>query len=346
MSLKHLLNHDDAEQHTTQQLPPIWFEPSTSNEYSHALQGLGWTSFPGEIFNLNAIDKSEWGPDLGAFDSVWVDNVLISDEVTFAEQQPAQGLVEDATDRHVTNTCYGMIYRTAVKLCGDMTELDRNLRSSHEGPIPGHVMLALRQVETGYLVMFTNGAIFGEINAQLHEALTTLSQQAYHLDFEVFAPIGLTRDIISKSIKDKTAIVRVQVNIYGAHVSAKHIGDELSQHRLYLQRPDYLRSGAQYDNPHVLELADFKSEEPQTTLAELGNDPEKAADSELGRVVTDVYASLTRSQKLTRLKGDNRLVTQLLPHQEQALDFMNQRENGPIPDDFRLWKSHDVEGIV
>lgn len=32
-------------------------------------------------------------------------------------------------------------------------------------------------------------------------------------------------------------------------------------------------------------------------------------------------------------------------HQEQALDFMNQRENGPIPDDFRLWKSHDVEGV-
>jgi hypothetical protein len=295
--------------------------------YSHALQGPEWTSFPGEIFNLNATDKSEWGPDLGAFGSAWVDNVMISDEVTIAEQQP--GL----TDRHVTDTCYGMvqhcniatlqsarklltpeqIYRTAVKLCGDMTKLDRNLQSSHEAPIQGHVMLALLQVETRYLVMFTNGDIFGEINAQLHEALTTLSQQAYHLDFEVFAPIGLTRDIISKSIKDKTAIVRVQINIYGAHISAKHIGHELSQHRLYLQRPDYLRSGAQYDNPHLLELADFKSEEPQTTLAELGDDPEKAADSELGRIVTDVYASLTRSQKLTRLKGDDRLVTQLLP---------------------------------
>jgi SWI/SNF-related matrix-associated actin-dependent regulator of chromatin subfamily A3 len=200
-----------------------------------------------------------------------------------------------------------------VKLCGDMTELDRNLRSSHEGPIQGHVMLALRQVETRYLVMFSNGDIYGEINAQLHEALTTLSQQAYHLDFEVFAPIDFTREIIGKSIKDKTAIVRVQINIYGAHISAKHIGHELSQHRLYLQRPDYLRSDAGYDNPHVLKLADFISDEPLTKLAEAGDEPEKAAVSELGLVITDVYSSLTRSQKLTRLKGDDRLITQLLP---------------------------------
>jgi hypothetical protein len=174
-------------------------------------------------------------------------------------------------------------------------------------------MLALRQVETRYLVMFSNGDIYGEINAQLHEALTTLSQQAYHLDFEVFAPIDFTKEIISKSIKDKTAIVRVQINIYGAHISAKHIGHELSKHRLYLQRPDYLRSDAGYDNPHVLKLADFISDEPLTKLAEAGDEPEKAAGSELGRVITDVYSSLTRSQKLTRLKGDDRLVTQLLP---------------------------------
>ncbi|KAF2999265.1 hypothetical protein E8E13_003360 [Curvularia kusanoi] len=33
-------------------------------------------------------------------------------------------------------------------------------------------------------------------------------------------------------------------------------------------------------------------------------------------------------------------------HQEKALDFMSQRENGPIPDDFRLWKPESVEGLL
>lgn len=31
-------------------------------------------------------------------------------------------------------------------------------------------------------------------------------------------------------------------------------------------------------------------------------------------------------------------------HQKEALDFMSQRENGPIPDDFILWKPENVDG--
>jgi hypothetical protein len=78
--------------------------------FVHALPGPGWTtSFPGEIFDLNATDNSTWGTDLGALDSTWTGNVFVSDEATFVEQQPAQGLIEDATARHVTNTCYGMV---------------------------------------------------------------------------------------------------------------------------------------------------------------------------------------------------------------------------------------------
>jgi hypothetical protein len=34
-----------------------------------------------------------------------------------------------------------------------------------------------------------------------------------------------------------------------------------------------------------------------------------------------------------------------LSHQEKALDFMIQRENGPIPDMYRLWKPHEREGL-
>ena len=78
--------------------------------YVHALPGPGWTtSFPGEIFNLNATGKNAWDSDLGALDPAWIGDVLISDEVTFVEQQPTQGLIENATDRHATNTCYGMV---------------------------------------------------------------------------------------------------------------------------------------------------------------------------------------------------------------------------------------------
>ena len=32
-------------------------------------------------------------------------------------------------------------------------------------------------------------------------------------------------------------------------------------------------------------------------------------------------------------------------HQKKGLDFMLQRENGPIPDDYRLWKSAEIDGL-
>jgi hypothetical protein len=31
-------------------------------------------------------------------------------------------------------------------------------------------------------------------------------------------------------------------------------------------------------------------------------------------------------------------------HQKTALDFMSQRENGPIPEEYQLWKPHEREG--
>ena len=78
--------------------------------FVHALPGPGWTtSFSGGSFNLNATDKSAWGPDFGTLDSAWIDDVLISDDVAFVEQQPAQVLIGDATDRYATDTCYGMV---------------------------------------------------------------------------------------------------------------------------------------------------------------------------------------------------------------------------------------------
>lgn len=194
-----------------------------------------------------------------------------------------------------------------------MTELDSNLQSTQDGPIQGHVMLTLHEVENRHLVMFSNGIVYGEVNAQLHDALTTLSQQAFQLDFEVFAPIGATRETISRSTKGKVAIVRVQLNIYGDLHSAKHVGQELSQHRVYLQRPDYFRPNARYDNPHVLKLGDFSSKTTEIPSGNSADESENSASADLTRLMTDVYSSLKRDQKLNRLRGDDRLVTQLLP---------------------------------
>ncbi|KAF2999266.1 hypothetical protein E8E13_003370 [Curvularia kusanoi] len=308
MSLKHLLNYDDVEDHA-RNLPSPWCDLTESHEYTHE----EWTSLPSEIFGSNAMDEISWDSELSTLESTWGNVTLSSGGITLDEQQPAHRLVvNESVSQHTTNVCYGMIYRTAVKLCGTMVDLDRKLRSSPGSPIQGHVMLTLRQVENRFLVTFPDGDVYGEVNAQLHEALSRVSQQAYHLDFEVFAPVNATREKISTSTKDKTAIVRVQINVYGDLISAGHIGRELSQDRIYLQRPDYLRSDAQYDNPHMLKLTGFSSGNTATAAAEPGNEVEKNAPTDFDHTLTTIYSSLTRSQKLNRLKGDDRLMTQLM----------------------------------
>lgn len=43
------------------------------------------------------------------------------------------------------------------------------------------------------------------------------------------------------------------------------------------------------------------------------------------------------------MEADASLLTPLLPHRQEALDFMVQREDGPIPPSFLLWGEADTE---
>lgn len=152
----------------------------------------------------------------------------------------------------------------------------------------------------------------GEVNAQLEKALTGIEEQRHQIEFEVFVPIRATREIISKATREQEAIVRVQVNIYGPQTSADSVGQELSQNKVYLQLPDYIRGGAAYDNPHVLKFADHCETVPVNTTTVDEPAENKAADESFKQIITDVYSSLTRNNNLKGLEGHERLRTTLL----------------------------------
>jgi SWI/SNF-related matrix-associated actin-dependent regulator of chromatin subfamily A3 len=125
--------------------------------------------------------------------------------------------------------------------------------------------------------------------------------------------IKAIRETISRATKEKEAIVRVQISVYGPRATARAIGKHLSEQKIYLQRPDYIRDGADYDNPHVLKLEDH-----QFPVAEPFLDSEKNLVEHEGNIdtlkktVTEVYSSLTRDHNLVGLEGDERLRTRLL----------------------------------
>lgn len=193
-----------------------------------------------------------------------------------------------------------------------MEELDNKLLAGSASPIPGHLQLDLNRSETQFNVTFPDGHVLGEVNVQLEKALSSIVEQRLQLDFEVFVPTRAARETISRATKEQQAVVRVQINAYGPRASAESVGRELSQNKIYLQRPDYVRGGAVYENPHVLKFADDHHAAPMTALEADEPSGEKAAAEEFQKTITDVYSSLTRGKNLKGLEGDKRLRTRLL----------------------------------
>ncbi|KAJ4353925.1 uncharacterized protein N0V89_005656 [Didymosphaeria variabile] len=228
-----------------------------------------------------------------------------------------------------------------------MSVVDSRLGSGGGHPIPGHFQMVINRPEDRYMIGFPDGTLLGEANALLEEALHRMEEQRYHVDLEVFAPIRPIRETISRATKEKEAVVRVNMNIYGPRTVARDIGAILSAKKIYLQRPDYVKPGLAYDNPHILKLGNvqqpFNGQEVELHT-EKQPESEVAKAEAFQKTINTIYSSLTRGQNLTGLEGDDRLRTQLLPHQKQALDFMSQRENGPIPENFRLWMPSEQDG--
>jgi SWI/SNF-related matrix-associated actin-dependent regulator of chromatin subfamily A3 len=193
-----------------------------------------------------------------------------------------------------------------------MLELDNKLSTGAASPISGHLQLDLNKSETQFLVEFPDGYVLGEINVQLEKALTNIVEQRHQLEFEVFAPTRATRETISRATKGQEAVIRVQLNVYGPRASAESVGRELSQHKAYLQRPDYVRNGAVYENPHVLEFANHQHTAPISPIKVDERIGGKAAVEAFQQTITDVYSSLTRDRNLKGLEGDKRLLTSLL----------------------------------
>jgi len=207
------------------------------------------------------------------------------------------------------------ISRAAIRLRGDMVELHRRLNCIASSPIPGHARMFIIKPEAQFLVAFPDGAVVGDANAQLDGALTSIAEQGYEVDLEVFAPIRVIQETIGRATKEKEAVVRVQVNVYGPPIAACDIGRELSQQKIYLQRPVYVRDGYQYENPHILTLPGFQGSMPEIPPSITEEScPNKIGLQTLKSTLQDVYSSLTRDRNLRELEGDERLNTSLLPY--------------------------------
>ncbi|EXJ70483.1 uncharacterized protein A1O5_06552 [Cladophialophora psammophila CBS 110553] len=236
------------------------------------------------------------------------------------------------------NRCYGMIYRAKAKLEGDMREVSQCLR----GNVPQtrtHFILDVVFDNDSLYICIPDGMRIANLNCYLTESLVE-HVKSQHIRLEALVHRRMIFEDIGAAKKAKDALTTININVYGTEESQSSIGHDFSVKKIWLQRPDWVSPHSIYDNPHVLKLNNIQ----QQSEPEIPSQTEQSSRTSGFRdSVEQMYSMLTRDSHLKGVAGDERLRTPLLHHQEKALDFMIQRETGPIPEEFQLWEPTLIE---
>lgn len=272
-----------------------------------------------------------------------LDVIDVSHRLDGSEASVAGFASQDDGDHQIV--CYGMVHRAAVKVVGVMAEIDKRLTANcslGQGP-RGFQEFKIQTEGATTNLIFPGGGRLGILDQHSAEALKPLLEQP-KLEFNAFAEINAIRSTIGRARKSTDAVIRVNININGPKTIAQKLGQDMSNRKVWLQRP--LIMTFPYHNPHVIEFPGLEYHQAQALEAEIATptSQKKQSFEDLQRSVAEVYSTLGRDKDLLRVEGDRRLKTQLLPHQEEALDFMTQRETGEISEKYRLWKSEDKNG--
>jgi hypothetical protein len=92
------------------------------------------------------------------------------------------------------------------------------------------------------------------------------------------------------SSKNKRSVIEISVNLYGTALHSKLVGSKLKQAKYFLQHPDVVDSGINYDNPHyfkspgvTMDLNPFVKPRHPIRL------PKEAISSEVEKIMDTLY---------------------------------------------------------
>lgn len=208
--------------------------------------------------------------------------------------------------------CYGMIYRSAVRLAGDMLKTDHKLRAAPT--LHGFAKFQVQQEKGQLVVKFPDGDIFGFANEGLrHTFHGTMGKFCLRLEAVVNVPN--VQDNLRTLKKAGDAVVRVNINVFGQRKNAAAVGKRLSDGKIWLQKPDQVDRGTEIENPHFLKLEGFDhgQELHEQADIELAQSTEEMDKDAFKKTIEDVFEQLTRSKQLKRIEKDRRVKTRLLP---------------------------------
>ncbi|KAI0193260.1 SNF2 family N-terminal domain-containing protein [Xylaria flabelliformis] len=335
---------------------------------------MSFTSTPSaseDIESLSYESNSESQEQRSRFEFLWTENSTqdtefvdsiyqegIQDPVSWASSNfpdPAEespGYVQNNHPRPPEliddgRVCYGMIYQVEVKLSeSNMPKLNKKLQEEAQVIGAERVLNFTVERKSDHLgVVFSDGDTLGMLSDSMFQSFHCILERGPKFFLEGVTPTHALRDRIGRIHKACDRKIRMDINVYGLRDSMKNIGDELSNKKLWLQKPDHYQKRFPYENPHFVSFPGISH------IANGSNDVRETLDEgvlnkqdRIQRIVSEVHVSLQRAGELEITAGDRRLQTPLLDHQQRALTFMKQRESGDIPEKYRLWRKSSYEG--
>lgn len=194
-----------------------------------------------------------------------------------------------------------------------MAEIDKKLAASHgQGPL-GYQEFKLRADPKAVKVTFNEGSEFGYLDEHIIGVMAPILERP-EFECNAFAEINAIRSTIGRAQKSTDAIIRVDININGPKSLAQDIGQELSKKKAWLQRP--FTTKFPYYNPHVIKFDDLDPQDAMDLEVDASEVPREKKQSveEFQSTVAEVYKTLNRDKDLSRIEGDRRLRTHLLPY--------------------------------
>jgi SWI/SNF-related matrix-associated actin-dependent regulator of chromatin subfamily A3 len=196
-----------------------------------------------------------------------------------------------------------------------MADADKKLLSIHRSSMPGYHVFRLTKRADQISITFQDGTKLADVNAHLEKVLGPIIDREA-LQFEAIADVGSLRDLIGRSLKASDPVGRFNIHIYGLESACERVGGLLSTDKVYLQRPDHLRPGCVYNNPHYLKIpgTEFATQQlvPSQNIVHSTTTTTPDKEGEFRKAIANIYSGLKRGTGLHRVVGDRRVKTPLL----------------------------------
>jgi hypothetical protein len=166
----------------------------------------------------------------------------------------------------------------------------------------------------GNLIASCNGLIGDAFNEVLYET---------KIDFDLYVTRQSWAKAVTSQRKQEGCILYTNINVSGDISICRTVGNVLSAHRFYLQRPLYLSPGQAYQNPHHVNFPGLKprvtdegGEEDDGTHFEKDEEAIVPTGKDKDDMKTEfaiVFGSLIRSHYLGEHAANRRVKADLLP---------------------------------